>query len=108
MGSQLQTIALGNIHPGGWIMKQMEKDLHGFVGHLDQLAPELMIDDLIYGEHRLTTKIKGKSVGNIQPEDEWIIQYLWWNSESQSNWCDGYLRHSFLLVDKKHLQRINE
>ncbi len=108
MGSQLQTIALGNIHPGGWIMKQMEKDLHGFVGHLDQLAPELMIDDLIYGEHRLTTKIKGKSVGNIQPEDEWIIQYLWWNSESQSNWWDGYLRHSFLLDDKKHLQRINE
>jgi DUF1680 family protein len=108
MSKQLQTLALGTIHPAGWIRKQMEKDLDGFVGHLDQLAPELMIDDRIYGEHRLTAKIKDKSVGNIQPDDEWISQYLWWNSESQSNWGDGYLRHAFLLDDKKHLQRINE
>src|SRR5882757_4139709 len=103
MNKELQTISLGGIKPSGWIKKQMQRDLDGFVGHLDQLAPELMSHDKIYGEHRLTQTIKSKSVGNIQPDDEWIVQYLWWNSESQSNWWDGYFRHAIMLDDKKHL-----
>jgi DUF1680 family protein len=108
MNKELQTVHFGKIRPSGWIKEQMQKDLDGFVGHLDQLAPELMIHDKIYGEHRLTEIIKSKNVGNIQPDDEWITQYLWWNSESQSNWWDGYLRHTFMLNDKKHLIRAGE
>jgi DUF1680 family protein len=84
----------------------MQKDLDGFVGHLDQLVPELMIKDRIYGEDRLSRNTKSKSVGNLQGEDEWSIQYLWWNSESQSNWWDGYLRHAFLLDDPVHLKKV--
>ena len=108
MNKELQTISLAEIRPAGRIRDQMQKDLDGFVGHLDQLAPELMIHDKIYGEHRLTKKIQSKSVGNIQPDDEWIMQYLWWNSESQSNWWDGYLRHAFMLNSSEHLAHVEE
>ncbi|MBS1919030.1 MAG: glycoside hydrolase family 127 protein [Bacteroidetes bacterium] len=103
----LQKILLGGIKPEGWIKKQMQRDLSGFVGHLDQLIPELFIDDKIYGKNRLTKKIRKKSVGNIQGEDEWSQQYLWWNSESQSNWFDGFLRHAYLLYDKKSRSKVD-
>jgi uncharacterized protein len=105
MNKELQTADFGKIRPSGWIKDQMQRDLDGFVGHLDQLAPGLIIDDKIYGEHRLTGAIRRKNVGNIQADDEWVAQYLWWNSESQSNWWDGYLRHAFMLNDKNHLKR---
>ncbi|HLG40093.1 MAG TPA: beta-L-arabinofuranosidase domain-containing protein, partial [Chitinophagaceae bacterium] len=108
MSKELQSISLGEIKPGDWIKEQMQKDLDGFVGHLDRLAPGLMIDDKIYGEHRLTKKILNKDVGNLQPDDEWNVQYLWWNSESQSNWWDGYLRHAFMLTGKRHLNRVEQ
>ena len=85
MNKEFQAICFGKIRPSGWIKDQMRRDLDGFVGHLDQLAPELMIDDKIYGEHRLSMQVKTKTVGNIQTDDEWTAQYLWWNSESQSN-----------------------
>ena len=61
MSEQLSPIPLNEIKPCGWIKEQMQKDLKGFVGHLDQLVPELMIDDKIYGEHRLTSSIKSKN-----------------------------------------------
>jgi DUF1680 family protein len=82
--------------------------MDGFVGHLDELAPELMINDKIYGENRLSNNSRSKNVGNLQGQDEWSIQYLWWNSESQSNWRDGYLRHAFLLNDTQHTQCLKE
>ncbi len=96
------------IKPRGWIIEQMKKDMNGFVGHLDQLAPALMIDDKIYGEHRLTAFAANKDLGTIEIDTEWQAQYLWWNSESQSNWWDGYLRHAFMLNDPKHVSRIEE
>lgn len=108
MNKELQTADFGKIKPLGWIKEQMQKDLDGFVGHLDQLAPELFIDDKIYGEHRLTEKIKNKNVGTIDIDREWEVQYLWWNSESQSNWWDGYFRHAFMLNDQKDLKRIED
>src|SRR5258706_5060739 len=108
MNKEFQTICFGKIRPSGWIKDQMRKDLDGFVGHLDQLAPGLMIDDKIYGEDRLSMSVKSKTVGNIQTDDEWTAQYLWWNSESQSNWWDGYLRHAFMLDDQKYLKRVEK
>ncbi len=108
MKSGFQRISLGDIKPCGWIKEQMQKDLNGFVGHLDRLAPDLFIKDKIYGKDRLTRNIRSKSVGNLQGQDEWSRQYLWWNSESQSNWLDGYMRHAFLLNDKIYLARIKK
>ncbi len=106
MNYALQKISLGGIKPAGWIKNQMQRDLDGFVGHLDQLAPDLIINDKIYGKNRLTKKIRSKNVGNIRTDDEWSMQYLWWNSESQSNWWDGYLRHAYMLNDEKHWSRV--
>ena len=81
----------------------MIKDLDGFVGHLDELVPGLM-QDSIYGKDRLTKNVKSKNVGNISDGPD--VQYLWWNSETQSNWRDGYIRNAVLLGDSVHLAKI--
>lgn len=102
-------IRFGAIKPGGWIKAQMEKDLEeGFVGHLDELVPDLIVEDDIYGEDRLTRKVKAKDVGTVASPDEWAVQLLWWNSETQSNWWDGMIRHAILLDNKEALERVEE
>jgi len=97
-----QWLRFGEIKPAGWIREQMESDLDGFVGHLDELVPDLM-NDKIYGTDRLTKKLKSKNLGNTGPELD--PQYLWWNSETQSNWRDGYIRHAILLNNSGHLEK---
>jgi DUF1680 family protein len=100
-----QPLMFGEVKPTGWLKAQMQKDLDGFIGNLDQLVPDLMSDS-IYGKHRLTKEVKSKNVGNIgQPLDP---QYLWWNSETQSNWRDGYIRNAILLNDQKHLEKVEK
>jgi len=98
-------LSFGEVKPSGWIKEQMQKDLKGFVGHLDELVPDLIIEDDIYGKNRLTRKVDVKSVGNIREGDDINVQYLWWNSETQSNWWDGFIRHAILLNDKKALHK---
>ncbi|MHC1774585.1 MAG: alpha/beta hydrolase-fold protein [Lentimicrobium sp.] len=98
----LQWLSFGEIKPEGWIKNQMEKDMAGFTGRLDELVPDLM-DDKIYGAERLTKDVKTKNVGNIT--DGFDPQYLWWNSETQSNWRDAYIRNAILLNDTNHLAR---
>jgi len=105
---KLSWLPFGEVRPCGWIREQMKLDLKGFVGHLDQLVPDLILQDDIYGRDRLTKKIKKKSVGNIREGDDMIIQYLWWNAETQMNWLDGFTRHSILLDDKKALQKAED
>jgi len=69
----------------------------GFVGHLDRLVPALFEDD-IYGRDRLTSDVTAKDVGAVQePRGDAQVQHLWWNSETQSNWRDGWLRHALLV-----------
>ncbi|MEI8095987.1 MAG: glycoside hydrolase family 125 protein [Spirochaetales bacterium] len=84
--------------PQGWVARLMEKDFReGFVGHLDKLVPSLFLDD-IYGSDRLTNAVKSKDVGATTGVDnENSAQFLWWNSETQSNWRDGWLRHALLV-----------
>jgi len=101
----LQPLLFGEIKPTGWLKTQMQKDLDGFIGNLDKLVPDLMSDS-IYGSQRLTKKIKTKNVGNITDAPD--PQYLWWNSETQSNWRDGYIRNAILLNDKKHLPKVEK
>ncbi|MEI7662945.1 MAG: hypothetical protein WCK34_12120, partial [Bacteroidota bacterium] len=102
---KLEALRFGEIKPTGWLKIQMQGDLDGFVGHLDELVPGLM-QDSIYGKDRLTKAVKTKNVGNIGETPD--PQYLWWNSETQSNWRDGYIRNAILLGDRLHLARVEK
>ncbi|MGR5287221.1 beta-L-arabinofuranosidase domain-containing protein [Vibrio maritimus] len=99
----------GSIEPTGWIKKQLEFDLnHGFVGALDVLVPDLILDDDIYDKHRLTSADKSKDVGAVAQDADWEVQYLWWNSETQSNWWDGYVRHALLAGNIEQQQKVED
>ncbi len=100
-----QPLPLNEVTPGGWIREELRKNLDGFTGHLDSLVPDLILNDDIYGKNRLTKKIKNKNVGAVSDAGDWQVQFLWWNSETQSNWLDGYIRTAVLLNDKKQLSK---
>lgn len=103
-----QTLPFGSVKPSGWIKLQMQKDIAGFVGNLDQLVPDL-INDPIYGSGRLHKNTKSKDLGNLKEGDaEGNEQYMWWNSETQSNWWDGYIRNVILLEDKTGLEKVKK
>ena len=101
-----QPLPFSSIKPEGWLKDEIEKDLNGFTGHLDSLVPSLVIDDDIYDKNRLTKKIKSKDVGAVADAGDWQVEFLWWNSETQSNWRDGYIRSAILVNNKEHLARI--
>lgn len=104
--SVFTTFPFGSIKPAGWLKAQMQTDLDGFVGNLDKLIPDL-INDPIYSSGRLHKNSKMKDLGNNKEGDaEGDEQYKWWNSESQSNWWDGYLRNALLLNDTKSIARV--
>lgn len=99
-----QPLVLGDVKPEGWLKTQMRQDLQGFVGNLDQLVPDLIIKDDIYVKNRLTKKVKSKDVGALGLGEN-DAQVLWWNSETQSNWRDGFVRQAFLSGDLKAQER---
>ena len=95
----------GSIKPAGWLKEQMQSDIEGFVGNLEQIVPEL-INDPIYSSGRIQKHSKAKDLGNLKEGDaEGDEQYKWWNSETQSNWWDGYMRNVFLLDDQKGIRK---
>lgn len=103
-----QRLPFGSIKPTGWLKTQMQQDMAGFVGHLDQLVPDL-IHDPIYAEGRLQKHSKAKDLGNLKSGDaEGDDQYKWWNSETQSNWWDGYIRNAFLLDDQPAIEKVKK
>jgi DUF1680 family protein len=100
-------LPFGEVTPSGWIRKQMQDDLKGFVGNLDILVPQLM-NDPIYSE-RLHKYSKAKDLGNSKEGDaEGEEQYKWWNSETQSNWWDGYIRNVLLLDDSAGTNKVKQ
>lgn len=102
-----QILPFGSIKPSGWLKVQMQKDVNGFVGNLDKLVPELIYDP-IYSSGRLHKNSKLKDLGNNKEGDtEGSEQYKWWNSETQSNWWDGYIRNVILLNDKKGIEKVD-
>jgi hypothetical protein len=106
VGEKYQILPFGSIKPSGWLKVQMQKDVDGFVGNLDKLVPDL-INDPIYSSGRLHKNSKLKDLGNNKEGDtEGSEQYKWWNSETQSNWWDGYIRNVILLNDKKGLEKV--
>lgn len=105
---QFQSLPFGAIKPIGWLKVQMQNDIDGFVGNLDQIVPDL-INDPIYGTGRLQKNSKAKDLGNHKEGDvAGDEQYKWWNSETQSNWWDGYLRNVFLLNDQKGIEKVKK
>ena len=106
---QYEWLTFGDIKPKGWLLNQMSSDLEkGFVGNLDQLVPDLIIEDEIYGEDRLTKDVKSKDVGATSNNEEWEVQFLWWNSETQSNWWDGFVRHAILTENEEALNKTKD
>jgi DUF1680 family protein len=104
---KLTSLLFGEVKPTGWLKKQMQADMNGFIGHLEQLIPDLMADP-IYGSGRLHRNSKLMDLGNNKEGDaEGEEQYKWWNSETQSNWWDGYLRNAILLDDKQCLTKVH-
>ncbi|MBK8622464.1 MAG: hypothetical protein IPN79_12075 [Saprospiraceae bacterium] len=93
---KFQSLPFGAIKPKGWLKEQMQKDVDGFVGNLDLIVPDL-INDPIYSTSRLQKHSKVKDLGNIKEGDvAGDEQYKWWNSETQSNWWDGYFEMFFV------------
>jgi uncharacterized protein len=106
MPEKYQALPFGSIKPSGWLKTQMQKDMAGFVGNLDKLVPDLM-NDPIYGSERLHKQSKAKDLGNLKAGDAaGDEQYKWWNSETQSNWWDGYIRNAFLLDNKQAIKKV--
>ncbi len=103
-----EKFSINQISPNGWLKEKLNQNLQGFTGHLDQLEPTLFQDDEIYGKDRLSKKVQHKNVGAISDAGEFQSQFLWWNSETQSNWLDGYIRTAVLLHDTLHLNRISK
>lgn len=99
-------LRLGEIKPAGWLAAQLARDLeHGFVGCLDELVPSLIQRDDIYGADRLTKAVRSKELGVLAKESRWEVQFLWWNSETQSNWLDGLARAAVLLDHPHYLAK---
>ncbi len=65
---KFSSFPFGSIKPEGWIKEQMQKDMEGFVGNLDQIVPDLL-QDPIYGEGRLQGNSKAKDLGNLKSGD---------------------------------------
>lgn len=102
----LETLPFGAVRPEGWLENEVRDNLRGFTGHLDSLAPDLIIRDDIYGRDRLTKDVKKKDVGALAGGDSaTAVQYLWWNSETQGNWRDGFIRSAILAGDAQMLTR---
>ncbi|MFT4095145.1 MAG: glycoside hydrolase family 127 protein [Niabella sp.] len=100
-------LPFGAVKPAGWIKKQMQNDVKGFVGNLDKIVPDL-INDPIYSA-RLHKHSRAKDLGNLKEGDiGGDDQYKWWNSETQSNWRDGYIRNIMLLNNAADKEKVKQ
>ncbi len=100
-------LRFGEVKPAGWLRQQMQHDLEqGFLGCLDDLVPGLICDDDIYGRDRRTMGSRHQDLGTIADDESLRVQYMWWNSETQSNWWDGVVRAALLLDHGPALERV--
>ncbi|MFZ4058984.1 MAG: beta-L-arabinofuranosidase domain-containing protein [Ferruginibacter sp.] len=100
-----QPLFFNAIKPKGWLKAELQKNINGFTGHLDSLVPDLIGQDDIYGKNRLSKKDKSKNLGAVSEDGDWQVQFLWWNSETQSNWLDGFVRTAILLNDQQQINK---
>jgi len=97
-------LPFGEIKPAGWIRAEIVRDLDGMIGSLDKLIPAIMHDDHIWSRDRIAIKDKPVNGEDVTTRP---IARSWWNSESQGNWMDGYVREALLIGDPTHLHRID-
>lgn len=107
-----ERIKIGEIKPIGWLRQELVENMEGCIGHLDQLVPHLILYHDIYGTDRLKKGDKLRDLGrndNSAPESEGFeAQFFWWNSETQSNWRDGFIRSAILLEEPKYLEQTRD
>ncbi len=102
-----QPLFLGQFKPEGSLKQLILKELQaGFIGSLDELVPNLLVEDDIYSQDR-------RNPGQLSPDLGILLaaeaapepQHMWWNSESSSNWLDGLFRCALLTEEKNALQK---
>lgn len=94
---KVERIKYGKNKPLGMMKEFMEKDLRdGYIGHLDELLPELITDDDVFGKNRRTKHKGNLDLGTRYHVENLTGEYMWWNCETQGNWMDGFVRTAFL------------
>lgn len=101
-------IFFGDIKPNGWLKRHIQKYMDGNIGELDKLVPHLILQHDIYGKDRISYNSKPADLGIVTtdtgPGDN-ELQYYWWNSETQSNWRDGFCRSAYLLDEEQWIRK---
>lgn len=90
-------LPVNEIQPDGWIKTIMVQDISvGFVAKLDSLVPQIFNDDL-YASAQRKSLTDIPNAGNMKLTGaDWEISMQWWNSETQGNWWDGYVRNAYM------------
>lgn len=105
-------ICFGDIKPLGWAREELEESMNGCIGHLDALVPDLIREHHIYSSDRLGKGSKLRELGRNDTGEDKLEQnqdqFMWWNSETQSNWRDGFCRSAILLGEPQWLSRVEE
>ena len=108
----MKQILFGAIKPQGRLRESIKRDMEGCIGHLEELAPSIVSEQKIYGKDRLTIDSEQAELGRKEDDPQSMAdvpaQYMWWNSESQSNWRDGYCCAALLLEDEKYCEQVEK
>ena len=110
-------VLFGAVKPEGWLKDELQKDMSGCIGRLDELLPDLLVKHDIYGADRLKATSRPVKLGifsldeeklDEQFEDILTCALMWWNSESQSNWRDGWCRAALLLGGSEWQEKVKQ
>jgi len=87
----MERLRLSEITPTGWISRQLDRDIDGFVGRLDEYCKEaasniFAANKVGYGSH-----------------EYWRT---WWEGEIEGNWIDGFVRTAFLSESRRAQDKV--
>ena len=107
--ARFEFLSAGDIKPRGWLFAIMNEDVtSGFVGELDNLAPDIMKGDDLFNTTRRKDPTDIPDVGDqILTGAAWEISMQWWSGETLGNWWDGLVRHGF-LTDNEAIKKRSE
>lgn len=83
-------LRIGNVQPMGWLKVQMDEDLQGPIGKLDQLNPELYALPALFIQNKFSQRATPREA------EIGLAQTIWW---------DGLIRHAILTRDKDLLAK---
>ena len=94
---KVERIKYGKTKPLGMMKNFMEHDLRdGYIGHLDELLPDLIVNDDIFGKNRRSQIRHDIDLGLAYIAENLGAEYMWWGGEGQGNWMDGFVRTAFI------------